>query len=913
MDFVVSTVSASNSGAAGVAYGNGKWVLCTKTGSSVMAVLISPDLDTWTTYPLLASATADRALGAAFNETGRLIVVGTQGRIFYTDDYTTFYALSSGFGTTAINGVARGNGYFVAVGGAKCGRSAGGLAWTQLGALPTVIGYGIAFGNGVWVAVGYSGWVGRSTDDGASWTTVDAGFGTSSVYGVAYADGAWVAVGAAGKIATSADDGATWTQRTSGTAEQLNAVAGTADVFVAVGNNGVVLESGNLVDWAVATTVFDTNGVRGVGTDGGRFVAQADFAQLAVSAAAPAAIALPVSVTAVAPPVISLSVSVAAVSPAVSIALPVRVAAAAPASVALPVVVHVNDAAIYADLDGAAGWAAAPDGKWRAVVILGDDDISSRIIGEVSVEYEDSTAALADFEFLPAVVLQPLSLIKRRVRIAFARADGSNVQTLFTGVVAVPAPDATTGAIRCTCTNQAQEVWSATPREVIDAMVGGRYQSAVSGDLGDGFAYLEERIKSVGASWALDPLQQPRILPWRGMAKQFTVQQSDIVDGDVEVDLPDSDQLRSRITCKLQYRYQLLRGRRAVAQYAHDFALIRPRIYATTTYPGVTAMTAAMVKQACEGVSGWTLASEIEIEHPPSGAWMIGLSETDGVYSISPRVAQDLALGFSAEYTTRWQQTVTETYEVTLVWSTLENQLGAGAPDVEAATLEAAFDSPAWASDETVQPDVTPLALGDESVPYRPAGADAAARDEVLRTLLDRAWVRMWSASRTGRVRFTVPCRPDIWLDAGVTLEAMRLRASGKVVEVEHRMDVSTGRATTTLGVAVGMPGETSATLPVWSLPAAPPSAYVPPISAYSFEIGEFVGGDLDSPAWDEATMVGFATNLQGPTDDALNYYPHQLSIKAPDLAEEDRDPVKLTATATITTSIPTDLLEILP
>lgn len=918
MDFVVQSLAALNSGAAAVVHGQGGWVLCTKTDASVMGLQTSPDAASWTPYPLLGSATADRALDAAFNATGRCVVVGTQGRAFYSDDLAAWAAVTSSFATTGITGVAHGNGLYVAVGGAKCGYSANGISWAQRAALPTTSAQQIAFGDGVYVAVGTSGWLGRSTDNGVSWTTIGAGFGTSTINNVAYDPdtGVWCAVGAGGKIATSVDGGLTWTQRTSGTTQILYAVACAGGTWLVGGAGGVVLESDDLAAWTVATTALGSNTVRGIGTDGSIFVVQTDFAQVAVSASPSIAISLPVEVNVVAPPVVAVGIEVTVASASIAASLPVTVNAVVPGAIALPLSVRVNDPDIYADLDGAATWAAAPHGRWRAIVVLGDQDISDRLIGEVSVEHEDNTAALADFEFLPAGLLQPASLIQRSVRISFAWDDGSNVQMLFAGVVAWPEPDATTGAVRCTCTNRAQEIWAAMPRAAIDALVGGRYHTAVSGERDDNYEYLVERIKSVGASWAVDALLQPRILTWQGAAKTFTVREADVIDGAFEVALPDGDQLRSRVTCRLQHRYQLLRGRRVVAQYAHDFALIRPRIYATTNYPGVTALTAAMVQQACEGVTGWTRVSEIDIEHPPSGAWMIGTSETQGVYSISPRVAQDLALGFKAEYAARWQQTVTETYEITLVWSALEAQLGSGAsgaPEVEGATLEAKFDSPAWSSDATVLPDVTPPALGDRSVAHQPPGADAAARDEALRTLLDRAWVGMWSRSRSGRVRFAIPCRPDIWLDARITVEARRLRAAGKVADVTHRLDVATGAATSYLGIAVGMPGEASATLPVWTLPPAPAPAYVPPISSFSFEIGEYVGGGPESAEWDEATMIGFSTNLLGPSDDALNYYPHQLSIKAPDLAAEDRDPAELTAAATIPITIPTDLLEILP
>ena len=120
-------------------------------------------------------------------------------------------------------------------------------------------------------------------------------------------------------------------------------------------------------------------------------------------------------------------------------------------------------------------------------------------------------------------------------------------------------------------------------------------------------------------------------------------------------------------------------------------------------------------------------------------------------------------------------------------------------------------------------------------------------------------------------------------------------------------LDTATDRAS----IAVGMPGEAPASLPSWSLPPSPADSYVPPLSANSFQIGTYVGGELGSLPFDEQTMIGFSTNLEGVQEAGRNYYPLQLSMRAPDIAAADRDPLELPAETTIAVEIPTDLLEI--
>lgn len=614
--------------------------------------------------------------------------------------------------------------------------------------------------------------------------------------------------------------------------------------------------------------------------------------------------------------VVSLALSVSVVAPAptvVTLSLPLVVVA--PATVSLPLSVAVIDAAVTGGLDGAGTWAAAPDGRWQPVVILDGLDISARLTGPVSVQSADNAARTADLAFLPSSVLQPLALIGRPLRIAFAQAGGANAQTIFSGVVERPSIDANTGIISITAHDQAQEIWSRTARGTIDALVGGRWHAAF-GEPADNYEYLRARIESVGASWALDALQQPRVVPWRDLPRSVTVRQADIIDGSVSVDLPSRDALRTRITCRLQYRYTRLRWRGASAQYSQSLGFYVSVVGGEVV--GKEWLTRSMVMSAIEGATDWEQVGDVVIENPmpqviePPG----GIGGLGGGYVITAQTAPELVLSFRANFATRWQQSATEDYTVTVVWPAMETQLGAPVEEEIGATLEADFDSPSWNIDPTVLPINGTIYLGDIIQAWQPAGADAAARDEVLRTLLDRAWVRLWASSRTGRVTFALPCRPDIWLDTWVTLYAQHVTAAGKVIEVEHLLDPTSGEAITNVTLAIGMPGGAAASHPVWALPAAPADPYTPPVDAWSFEAGTYVGGELLSPEFDEATMIGLCTNIDDAslTDlerNARNWYPLQFAMRAPTLADADRDPLELPATAQIDVTVPTDTLEI--
>lgn len=603
-----------------------------------------------------------------------------------------------------------------------------------------------------------------------------------------------------------------------------------------------------------------------------------------------------------------------AAGPVQSAALPWPIKVGAAQSAALPWPVAVLPDSVVGGLDGAGAWAAAPDGRWAPVVHLSGADISARLTGPVIVRHAANAAATAEFSFLPSAPLQPMALIGQPVVIAFAQFGGINAQRMFAGVVDVPEVDVQTGQITVTCTDAAREAWNSTPRETIAAMVGGRWHAAVSRDPESNFDYLEERLESVGKSWARDAYGGLQILPWADASKAYTVRDADVLDGSLAVSMPSRDQLLTRINVRMQYRYPVLKARYARCNYAQSLWFFLPSQTATSSYPGAIWMTTAMVKGATE-VPGWVRRS-LEIEHPPARSWRIGSSLNSGYYTIPPSVAGDLVLSFAASYATRWRQTVTEDYTIEVVCPQLEQMVGQPVSEEIGASLESELDQPGWESDDTMGPlgivgGAFPL-LGDQTQSWAAPGASTDDRDEAIRTLLDRAWVRLWAASRSGRVSFALPCRPDIWLDAYVQVESGAVRAAGKAVEIEHTLDVLSGSAVSELTLAVGLPGATPAAQPDWALPPAPPPDYTAPLSAYSFKCGTFLGGQAGAPPYDPETMVGFSTNVQGAEDPALEYYPHQLSIKAPDIAAEERDPQTRPATARIDVSVPTDLLEII-
>jgi photosystem II stability/assembly factor-like uncharacterized protein len=73
------------------------------------------------------------------------------------------------------------------------------------------------------VAVGPSGKILRSTDNGSSWNNSTSGISTT-LYGVTFGNNTFVAIGQSGKILRSADNASSWNNSTSPITTDLNGV-----------------------------------------------------------------------------------------------------------------------------------------------------------------------------------------------------------------------------------------------------------------------------------------------------------------------------------------------------------------------------------------------------------------------------------------------------------------------------------------------------------------------------------------------------------------------------------------------------------------------------------------------------------------------------------------------------------------
>ena len=200
-------VSAANDNWVSVAYGNGKFVAIGATGSTMTSL----DGITWTLGRDADVLTGDWKAITFGNET--FVAVGDAGLVMTSADGVTWNVRPHDLVITSsiwLTNITFGNDRFMATGRAQNVLSSldNGLNWSSRNTGVNALLYGIAYGSGLFVAVGenasfFAGESGRVTTSptGDTWTADSTPIANYANYGwrsVAYANGLFVAVGQEG-------------------------------------------------------------------------------------------------------------------------------------------------------------------------------------------------------------------------------------------------------------------------------------------------------------------------------------------------------------------------------------------------------------------------------------------------------------------------------------------------------------------------------------------------------------------------------------------------------------------------------------------------------------------------------------------------------------------------------------------
>jgi uncharacterized repeat protein (TIGR02543 family) len=251
--FWTSRVSNSNAQMKRVIYANNLFVAVGAGGT----VLTSGDGVSWINR--VSDSTTTNPIHDIGYGNSLFVAVGQTGTIITSADGKTWTSRTSGT-TSNLIGIVYADNKFVAVGSSgSILTSADGVSWTSQVSGSTTTLYSISYGNNTFVVGGQSGET-LTSADGTEWK-VQKKYTNSNVYGLTFGDG-FFAAALNGRSVWYSFDGVSWKMGNINSSVGLNGIHYANDKFMAVGEDGGILESNTFPLYKVT---YDGNGNTGGG------------------------------------------------------------------------------------------------------------------------------------------------------------------------------------------------------------------------------------------------------------------------------------------------------------------------------------------------------------------------------------------------------------------------------------------------------------------------------------------------------------------------------------------------------------------------------------------------------------------------------------------------------------------------
>ena len=526
----------------------------------------------------------------------------------------------------------------------------------------------------------------------------------------------------------------------------------------------------------------------------------------------------------------------------------------------------------------------AVPGSWDVRVSLGGVDVTSRLLAQtVEIEAEAGMARVARFGLAPNG--QPIDMALSgvaEVEVDYLPPGGSEWYRLFTGRLAEQDIDLTTRALTCTATDaRTPDLDAMSPAEIEAITPGGLYSPSVQGADLTGAALADARVSTLDADLDRSPTGAWRLTPWTAAASpQFVLRESALVDESLSVQLMRFADVLNRVEVRFEYRYPALRERWARLSWA---------------YAACTGQFTVL------GLQPFWLTSEAIRSAAETGGWQV----------------QDLVAGpYDGQLKTaswwqriRYDQTVTEGYSLTVHAPLSVTAHGARQVGERSASLEAQYDTAAWAAATDVPVTLPSVSVATETVAaITDQTADGrTAADLAVSVLLHQARRDILASLRGGRVSATLPLNPLIDLPHTVRIESAGLVAQGRVISLRHELSGEDGRATTRVELAIyATPGGSTATDDL--TPPAPPTLPAPDLTGFTAALGGAIALDSEpEPDWDAAGFtVQYRTYLDAGTT-VIETVRSQFSVQLPAVPDADAQPLTLTHAATYPVTVPSD------
>lgn len=544
---------------------------------------------------------------------------------------------------------------------------------------------------------------------------------------------------------------------------------------------------------------------------------------------------------------------------------------------------------------------------WQAVVVIDSVDRSSSIIGQITVEAEESVSRIAKFTLRPPS--GPVSAgdwLGVSVTIDYKTLNSAGAplsqDRIFTGIVDQAIYDPQTQLTSFDCTDDMQGKFEAMTQATIDGVVtGARWAESVFGEYKDGWLYLENLLETIpaGIDYNADGTTLTQADFAAKVTPDFSFTESQIIDDSMSYSLAPRRELFNKTVIEYDYRFRRLKHRE------HGFSWSFKSTVFGWSFCNYLAdshemPTREMVTSAAEG-AGWGVQYPIAFTKLlESGTYCGGT-----VWAITEALRDSLVTAAGWTAAKRWSQEVTEKYTITVDAPQSVSWLGTVQFD-EFASGQTETSEEGWQDDIATPTGARTDSLGDMVFDKY----DRTASDNDIETLVARARTEILRAHRGNWVEGKVELQPTIERYHTVKLDGGNLVGQGKVFMITHEMDSNTGEATSIIRVAVSLNGgAASGGDSAIIAPTAPNTDPVTAPPATSTSLQTHLGGKAGAAVYDE-TWDGFTGNYTALTGGA-EVYPRRFRVDTPEINQDAIDAVEGTASQTYSFDIPDETLTI--
>lgn len=558
---------------------------------------------------------------------------------------------------------------------------------------------------------------------------------------------------------------------------------------------------------------------------------------------------------------------------------------------------------------------------WDAIITLAGNEIpSGQIHGMIQVDRTEGQAALAQFTIIPTSGEQALQYYQGKpVTIDVLTASGT--RRIYTGLVDIPEVDLIEKKITFKCTDRRTELINSQLGGVVGGI--GYYSSLIFQDVKDVADQLEKRLSTTPQSVDFDVFGNYTLTSWfPKVSADFTLYDSDVYYSKPRVEVQSRARITNKVNLSFQYRYSRLHHMQRqfhwVSPIAQNVMLLLQYSF-SMTFRSMVAGAAVSAGWPIKGAIGytpiwasgwyngiaWSTVSFTGTTVPKVDASGDPVLDADGNQTMDSTISGGTDFGplycMGADWnaTTRWAQTVTENFTLSVAASQSIAQFG----EIEVAetySIQDDFDASIWENYNAY----TDLGLGNNYFIKQDTNRNAVAGAMV--TALNKAKTTILSTHRDTRVIVSTFLWPDVDLKHTVRVDTDVVEAKGKVYSVVHQLNIGTGEAVTTTTLALFKASGSSSN----SSLVAP----VGPIQTVTYPSDPIILGNhfgIDPSSTGAENWTGMIGNRRFSPLAVRTSFSEQFVVKVPAIPETLRQEQTLSIGSNYNVQIPDDELDV--